>query len=391
MNTIDTLSNPLLRGIADTQQQREDEARAANDELGQDAFLRLMIAQLNNQDPLNPQENGEFISQLAQFSSVEGITNVNTSINTLVDEVRSSRTLEASSLVGRTVEIDGNTGRLVPGEGLTGSFALSTSSPSVTMRVSDAFGSVVYAEDLGTLPVGEHRFNWDGLGFNGQPAAPGDYRVSITALEDGEAVEMPLRTADVVESVYLGDNNAVVLNLASGRSVPVEEVRRLSQSGSVNSTNTLNQSLDSLVSQFQSSRALEASALVGRSVEYQAESIQHSSQSGGVNANVVLPAGVGDAVLRVSDSRGFEVFSQVLPANAGQQTVSWNGLNNNGAAVADGEYRLAVDAQIGNQYVNLPLNYQGHVNSVSLDNGSGMLLNIDGAGTVPLGQVTRVL
>lgn len=392
MNNVDLLSNPVLRGIADTQQQRQEETQVANDELGQDAFLRLMIAQLNNQNPLNPQENGEFISQLAQFSSVEGITNVNNSINTLVDEVRSSRTLEASSLVGRSVEIDGNVGRLTEGQELSGSYALGASSPSVTLRISDGFGRPIYSENLGTVPAGEHRFNWQGLDSNGQRVPAGEYRVSITALENGESVELPLRTADIVESVYLGEDNSVVLNLASGRSVPVEDVRRLSQPNSVNSANALNQSLDSLVNQFQSSRALEASALVGRSVEYQADSVRHRLGSDSVNAGVTMPEGVSEAILRVTDSANNEVFSEPLNPAAGYQSLSWAGLNNNGAAVAEGQYQLHVDAELDGQYVSLPFSYQGHVNSVSIESGSGrMLLNFDSGAVVPVEQLTRVM
>ena len=364
MNEFDALSNPFLRGLTSGQDQRAAERQTANDELGQDAFLQLMIAQLNNQDPLNPQENGEFIAQLAQFSSVEGITNVNNSINVLVDEVRSSRTLEASALVGKTVETDGSTGQIAPGQNLSGSYGLAASSPSVTMRVTDAFGSVVYSEDLGTVPAGEHRFNWNGIDLNGQQAPAGEYRVSITALVDGESVELPLRTADVVESVFLSENNTVVLNLASGRSVAIDDVRRLSQAGTT--TDSVNQSLDSLVSQFQSNRALEASALVGRSVEYQANSISRTAESGAVSATTTIPGGASNAVLTVTDSRGAEVFSQGLSTSVGEQTIAWNGLNNAGAAMPAGDYRLVVNAEVGNKLTELPLSFQGHVNSVSL-------------------------
>ena len=82
------------------------------DDLGKDAFLKLMITQLQNQDPLNPAKNEDFIAQLAQFSSVEGIQNINSSIGDLATSFKSSQALEASSLVGRQVQISSNEARL---------------------------------------------------------------------------------------------------------------------------------------------------------------------------------------------------------------------------------------------------------------------------------------
>ena len=89
-----------------------------NKELDKNAFLELMVAQLNNQDPLNPQENGDFIAQLAQFSSVEGIDNLNSTVEVMSSSLQSSQALQASALVGRTVHVKTDSSFLAP-EGLT--------------------------------------------------------------------------------------------------------------------------------------------------------------------------------------------------------------------------------------------------------------------------------
>lgn len=389
MNEVDLLSNPLLSSIAATQQQREVEAEGSGQELGQDAFLRLMIAQLNNQDPLSPQDNGEFISQIAQFSSVEGITNVNNSINALLEEVRSGRTVEAASLIGQTVEINSNVGRLVEGEGLSGSYVLGASSPTVTLNITDSVGSLVYSENLGTRPAGEHRFTWDGIGDDGSVLPSGDYNISVTALENGESVQLSTQVAEVVEGLFLDAGNNVILNLASGQSVAISDIQRLSQTTVASNTQDLSQTLDSLVGQFQSSRALEASALVGQSVQYAGSTVQHQSNGSAVSANVVVPAGE-QAVFSVVDNTGSEVFSQVLDS-AGTQTIVWNGFDDQGNAAPSGEYQLRVTSLDGTSQ-DLPLVFTGSVNSVTLGSGSSdTALNIEGAGAISLDQIIAVV
>ncbi len=99
-----SVSNNVAVGNSVLDQYKFDTDREPkSDELGKDQFLELLVAQMNNQDPLSPQENGEFIAQLAQFSTVEGIENMNTSMEALLSGYQSSQALQASSLVGRTV------------------------------------------------------------------------------------------------------------------------------------------------------------------------------------------------------------------------------------------------------------------------------------------------
>jgi len=390
MNEVDLLSNPLLSSIAATQQERAAEADASSNELGQDAFLQLMIAQLNNQDPLSPQDNGEFISQIAQFSSVEGITNVNNSINALLEEVRSGRTVESASLIGQTVQINSDVGRLVEGEGLSGSYVLGASSPTVTLNITDSVGALVYSENLGTRPAGEHRFTWDGIGDDGSILPSGDYNISVTALENGESVQLATQVSEVVEGLFLDADNNVILNLASGQSVAISDIQRLSQTSTASSPQDSGQALDSLLAQFQSSRALEASALVGQSVQYTGNTVQHESNGSAVSANVVVPSGE-QAIFSVVNSSGSEVFSQVLDG-AGAQTIVWNGFDDQGNAAPSGEYQLSVSSLEAGSSQDFPLVFTGNVNSVSLGrDSSDTALNIEGASSISLDQILAVL
>src|SRR5690625_3576520 len=118
------MSNNISVGNSLLDQYQVDQSRfAKGDDLGKNEFLQLLVAQLNNQDPLAPQENGEFIAQLAQFSTVEGIEKMNGSMDAMVSGFQSSQALQASSLVGRTVVIQGEQAMVDTQTGFTGQLA----------------------------------------------------------------------------------------------------------------------------------------------------------------------------------------------------------------------------------------------------------------------------
>ncbi|MBT8139310.1 MAG: flagellar hook assembly protein FlgD [Gammaproteobacteria bacterium] len=223
MSDINNISGGILSELGVSAQQQDKEK---SEELGQDAFLQLMIAQLQNQDPLSPQENGEFIAQLAQFSSVEGITNLGASVNNLVNEFRSSRALEASALVGKSVEVGSNQAPLVQGSNLNGTIVLPASTEQLQITVTTPLGEVVRVEQLGAQPAGELAFAWDGRNSAGEAMPPGNYRVNANAFLDGESTEVPVRLAANVNSVSLGSNGAITLNVDGIGEIDIDDVRK---------------------------------------------------------------------------------------------------------------------------------------------------------------------
>jgi flagellar basal-body rod modification protein FlgD len=121
-----TATNNVTDNLSITKKQ---ETKKNTNELGQAAFLELMITQMNNQNPLSPQDNSEFVAQLAQFSSVEGLERLNTSFNSFM----SNNALQASSLVGRSVTVESDTSTLVKGGIVAGSVDLTY--PTKDMKV----------------------------------------------------------------------------------------------------------------------------------------------------------------------------------------------------------------------------------------------------------------
>lgn len=195
-----------------------------NDELGQGAFLELMIAQLKHQDPLSPQPNGEFISQLAQFSSVEGIERLNTSVNDMATSMMSAQALQASSLVGRQVILPTSTAKLGETGSLAGIATLPASSGAVQMRVYDSAGALVAEKSLGAQAAGNVPISWDGLDSQGQRLPAGKYKVEVHALVEGESQQLDTALAANVNSVTLGQGGSMSLNVDGVGQVALSDI-----------------------------------------------------------------------------------------------------------------------------------------------------------------------
>ncbi|MDB2410323.1 flagellar hook assembly protein FlgD [Pseudomonadales bacterium] len=201
-------------------------AATEEQDLGKDAFLQLMIAQLQNQDPLSPAKNEDFIAQLAQFSSVEGIQNINSSIEELATAFRSSQALEASSLVGRQVQVSADTATLSADGPVRGTIDLATSSANIKLYIEGPDGQVVRTQDIGTQERGAIDFTWDGTNESGLRVADGAYRVYASGLVDGEIADLPVAIGANVNSVTIGQNDSMILNIEGVGAVPLSEVSR---------------------------------------------------------------------------------------------------------------------------------------------------------------------
>jgi flagellar basal-body rod modification protein FlgD len=194
-------------------------------ELGRTQFLELFIAQLNNQNPLDPAKNEEFIAQLAQFSSVEGIQNLNESVDQMATAMQSGLALDAASLVGRSVLVPSGQSAFL-GAPLSGSIELSDSTEKLMVDVTRPNGELVNRLDLGAADAGLGRFIWDGSDLSGEQAPQGTYRFRAYSDTGGSQREFAIQMPDRVVSVSLGDQG-VVANLAGGDSLPAVQIREI--------------------------------------------------------------------------------------------------------------------------------------------------------------------
>jgi flagellar basal-body rod modification protein FlgD len=219
-NSLNSLINELSLGSTQTEQTN-------NDQLGQSEFLELMITQLKNQDPFSPMENGEFIAQMAQFSTVTGLSELQQSFEQLASSLSSNQALQASTLVGRSVMVPSIEGVLTDGGTISGAVDLPISSNSVMVNIYDDAGQIVRTLGLGSQAAGTVDFSWDGYDNNGSPAPAGHYYLSATANINNETEALETLVNNSVESVTLNSNYGMALNLADGRIVSISSVREI--------------------------------------------------------------------------------------------------------------------------------------------------------------------
>jgi len=197
-------------------------------ELGQDQFLKLMTTQMTHQDPTKPMENGDFLAQMAQFSTVEGIGGLQDSFKEFASSMTSNQSLEAAGMVGRSVSVPSSNGVLELGSPLTGNIKLQGPTAQASVTIKDQNGAVVKTINLGAQSEGMKKFEWDGVLDDGSYALPGVYKIEAEALVDGQNTGLETFMGAKVESVDLGDpQKGVVLNLGQLGAVEFSKVKQV--------------------------------------------------------------------------------------------------------------------------------------------------------------------
>lgn len=227
MNDISSLQDIYTgAGLRTSEEARRAESKVKN-ELGQEDFLDLMVAQLRNQDPMKPMEDGEFLTQMAQFSTSTGIQELKDSFKSFSESMQSGQTLQAASLVGRSVLAPTGVGRLEEGGSLSGSVELPESSGNVEVRIFNQSGELVRSIGLGQQAAGTVPFKWEGLDDQGQALPAGEYLIEASADtgEGAEAVETLITTE--VENVTINRSGGLLLGLNGGRTLELSEVRQI--------------------------------------------------------------------------------------------------------------------------------------------------------------------
>jgi len=220
MTTIDT---SMLESLKLSQQ-----PQAKKDSIGQEEFLKLMTTQLNNQDPLKPMEGGEFFSQIAQFSSVAGIQELQKSFEQVASAMLSNQALQASAMVGRTVLIPAAEAELKEGGNIQGSIELPSSTSALAVGIYDTAGQLVRQITMGPQQGGNVGFNWNGLMDSGEIAPAGRYQIKAITQVDGEPFAAETFVAAKVDSVILGRfGQEVTLNLGAMGQLGLSDVKQI--------------------------------------------------------------------------------------------------------------------------------------------------------------------
>jgi len=229
MTTTSTFDSTLASlGIARSTTSATTAATSnASTTLNQADFLTLMTAQMKNQDPFNPVDNTQMIAQMAQMSSVAGITQMNTTLSGIATKLGATTTADALSYVGKNVLTAGSTAYARTTGGITGAVELGAASTETNVTISDASGQVLKTIALGAQPAGTVSYDWDGNNDAGTSAGTGPYTVSVAATNNGTDVTATGLVWAPVESVSLPASGTPVLQVTGLGSVDLTAVRKV--------------------------------------------------------------------------------------------------------------------------------------------------------------------
>ncbi len=223
MTTIqnNAVSDSLLSSVnGNRAAKKTDEVVAA-----QDRFMTLLVTQMKNQDPLNPMDNAQMTSQLAQLSTVSGIEKLNATLGSLMGSYQASQTLQAAGMIGHGVLVPGSAVELVEGEALMG-IELEGPADKVQVTVRDGSGTLVHTIDLEKQPAGTYPLHWDGTTDAGTKAANGKYTFEVKASAGDQKITATALSFGQVASVSTG-SQGIKINVPSIGAVNFSDIRQI--------------------------------------------------------------------------------------------------------------------------------------------------------------------
>lgn len=197
-------------------------------------FLTLLVAQMNNQDPLNPVDNNQLTTQMAQISTVTGINNLNGNVQSLLTQLQQSATIQSAQLTGHSVMVAGSSLPLAPssssstGVSAVGGFNLSGAASNVTVNVLNSSGQQVQTLNLGPMSAGFQDFTWNGSTAAGATAAAGSYTFQVNATAaNGSSVTAAAYNLQTIVGTVPQSNGTLNLMLGNGTQVPYSAVEQI--------------------------------------------------------------------------------------------------------------------------------------------------------------------
>ena len=213
-----------ISGVTDTSTSSTSTTTTGSSELGRDDFLNLLVTQLQYQDPLNPMDSADFTAQLAQFSSLEQLTNMNEQLEALVTAQSNLNNSQAVSYIGRTVLAEGNATFITDGDAEPLQIELEESAAEVYVGIYDDTGDLVSTLSTDAMAAGRGTIEWDGTDMDGNALPDGDYWFEVTAVDSsGDEVEVSTLSSGQVSGVSFGDDGEASL-VVKGQSVSLDAI-----------------------------------------------------------------------------------------------------------------------------------------------------------------------
>jgi flagellar basal-body rod modification protein FlgD len=204
--------------------------------MGQDAFMTILVAQLTHQDPLNPMKDTDMTSQLAEFSSLEQLTNINTGIKDLGSSMKQSDMLSAVSFIGKEVKAEGYKISLDEGNASTIYYGFGEPVSKIRMNIYDSEGDIIRTIELGSKKAGSYQFEWDGKNEGGEALPDGQYGIGILGEDTkGKHVMVKTEISGKVDAV-VNEGGTQYLRLKDGRYISFMNVKEIVDPGTASTT-----------------------------------------------------------------------------------------------------------------------------------------------------------
>ncbi|MGV3581177.1 MAG: flagellar hook assembly protein FlgD [Methylophilus sp.] len=224
MTTVQNSTSGVSQALLDSVNGTKGKSTSSTDDV-QNRFMTLLIEQMKNQDPLNPMDNAQVTSQMAQLSTVTGIDKLNSTLESLISSVQMGQSYQASNMIGHNVLVNGNQ---VSTSGTGGYFGanLPLGADKLTVDIKNSSGITVRSIDFGEQDAGTVPLIWDGYATDGTLAPNGDYKFEVNATISGQKVEAStLSYAQVLSVANTGSE--IKLNLSNATSVTTSDVKEI--------------------------------------------------------------------------------------------------------------------------------------------------------------------
>lgn len=366
--SVSSTGNTSLDTVRASYQTRNDEKTEKEDALGRDAFLTMLVAQLENQDPLNPMDGTDFSAQLAQFSQLEQLMNLNESMETLASSFSKESDKDLVSYIGKQVTGEIDTMEVENGQ-VSGGFYNLSEAADVIVNVVDGSGKTIKTLYQGSNERGAHLVRWDGTDTNGDAVEDGTYSYTVLANTGSGYQELPTTVTGTVDGITYSNGNPYLV-----------------VQGVLMSPDSLTSVVDGKGIQDDQSSILD---YLGKTVTsaYPIISVKDGVVEG-TDLSFHLER-AGDATIKIYDP--FDQLVQTLAVNAedavgGENTVHWNGVGSDGYQVDDGVYYYTVSPSSGTAETSVT----EEVSGIKHANGTQYLVLKDSGRLVAVSNITEI-
>lgn len=366
--TVSSSGNASLDNIVGSYQSTASQKAEREDELGQDDFLTLLVAQLQNQDPLNPMEDTEFSSQLAQFSQLEQLMNLNDSMEDLAASFDNDSEKDLVDYMGKQVTGEVNSMQVSQGE-VSGGFFNLAQAASVIVEITDASGNIVKSMPMGTKESGSHLISWDGTDSSGNAVSDGTYTYTVLANTGSGYAKVPNQVTGTVDGVAYSNDKAYLV--VQGILLDPDALSSVTDvEDEMTAVDSAMSYLGKTVSSGQPIIEVEEGVVQGTDLGFSLESPEKST----IKIYDPFDNLVQSITVEESDTTG------------GENSVNWNAVGDNGYQVSDGLYYYTVETASGT--AKTPVSEE--VSGIKNTNGTQYLVLGESGRLVSVSSITAV-